>query len=468
VLVAVFAAAILLDALLGRDRRRLAAFWPTWTLLAVAAVATAARPGIFGAYAGTVNGSYPVGESLRFVYYHAAYAILMVAIAPIAALVVLLVEAARGHERDRRARALIAVATCAYVLVTVQVGLFAARYAPHLLGRDLAALPPILFLVFALWLSRGAPRPRIVASLTIVGVLAVIVGAPWNTLVTDVAIPDTMGIALVRHGYAGLSPASIVAIGAAAILVLTRFVPRRLLSLLGAVVFSVLVVTTVLASNLVVPKVRADQLALLGSPRTWIDDTVTAPVSLVYDGTETGNVVWQQRFWNRRIAQVISLSPATVLGPLAQTQARLDADGDLPTHTRYAAANDRVRMIGTPVAHQDRGPVSFGITLWKLGRRPRVSMLESGLGPNGDFGGPALITVFDCAGGQLQLTLLPKSSDRVFVFLDGKRILQEPLSGSYWNGAVNVPASHTAKSCQFVVRGTGLLGSTRIAFVRPG
>jgi Dolichyl-phosphate-mannose-protein mannosyltransferase len=467
VLVAVFAAAILLDALLGRDRRRLPAFWPVWLLLGLVAAAAALKPGVFGAYAGTLNGSYPVAESVRFVYYHAAYAILMVAIAPIAALVVLLVEAARGRERDRSARALIAVATCAYVLVTVQVGSFAARYAPHLLGRDLAALPPILFLVFALWLSRGAPRPRIVASLTIVAILAALVGAPWNTLVSDVAVPDTMGIAIVHHSYWGLSPASIVAVGAAVILVLVRFTPRRSLPILGVVVLATLAVSTALASNLVAPKVRSDQLTLVGHPRTWIDDSVHAPVALVYDGNETGNVVWHQKFWNRRIAQLISISPATVLGPIKQTQVRLDANGDLPTHTRYAAANDQVTIIGTPVVHQDRGPDSYGMTLWKLEGRPRVSMIENSIKPNGDMIGPAQITVFDCAGGQLQLTLLPKASDHVLVFLDGKRVLRQPLSGDFWNGAVNVPPSHTAKACQFAIRGGLLLGSTRIAFERP-
>jgi hypothetical protein len=467
VLVAVFAAAVVLDALLGRERRRLLAFWPVWSLLALAALATAARPGLFGAYAATLSGSYPLEGSLRFVYYHAAYAILMVAVAPMVALVVLLIEAIRGRETDRSARALIAVATCTYVLVTVQVGLFSARYAPHLLGRDLAALPPVLFLVFALWLARGGPRPYIVASLTIVGVLAVLVAAPWNTLVADVAIPDTMGLAILHHSYGGLSPASVVAIGAAILLVLVRFVPRRLLPLLGAIVLAVLVATTALASNLVSSKVRFDQRALVGSPRNWIDRTVDEPVAFVYDGSETYNTVWHQRFWNRNMRQLISLDPATVLGPIAQTEAVLNANGDLPTTDRYAAANDQVSFIGTPVAHQDRGTSSYGLTLWKLGGQPRVSMVKHDIFPNGDMYGPVAITVYDCASGQLQLTLIPKKSDHVDVFLDGRRVLTTSLGSGYWNGSINVPPSHTTQPCQFVVSGGDLIGSTRIEFERP-
>jgi Dolichyl-phosphate-mannose-protein mannosyltransferase len=468
VLVAVFAAAVVLDALLGRERRRLLAFWPVWSLLALAALATTARPGLFGAYAGTLSGSYPLEGSLRFVYYHAAYAILMVAVAPVVALVVLLVEAIRGRETDRSARALIAVAACTYVLVTVQVGLFSARYAPHLLGRDLAALPPVLFLVFALWLARGGPRPYVVGSLTIVGVLAVLVAAPWNTLDADVAIPDTMGLAIVHHDYGGLSPASIVAIGAAGLLVLVRFAPRRLVPLLGAIVLAVLVATTALASNLVSSKVQFDQRTLVGSPRNWIDRTVDEPVAFVYDGSETYNTVWHQRFWNRNMRQLISLDPATVLGPIAQTEAVLNANGDLPTTDRYAAANDQASMIGTPVAHQDRGTSSYGLTLWKLDGPPRVSMVKHDIMPNGDMYGPVAVTVYDCAGGLLQLTLIPKKSDHADVFLDGRQVLSTSLGSGYWNGSVNVPASHTTQPCQFVVSGGDLIGSTRIEFVRPG
>ena len=42
----------------------------------------------------------------------------------------------------RATRALVAVTASAVVLVTLQVGTFSSRFSPHLLGRDLAALPP--------------------------------------------------------------------------------------------------------------------------------------------------------------------------------------------------------------------------------------------------------------------------------------------------------------------------------------
>ncbi|MDX6508185.1 MAG: Dolichyl-phosphate-mannose-protein mannosyltransferase, partial [Gaiellaceae bacterium] len=146
VFVPVLGAAVLLDALLARDRLRLRRFWPTWAILSLAAVITAAAPGVVGAYGQTLRGRYPVASALRLAYYHLAYLCLMTAAVPLAALGVLLVDAVRGREREPGARALLAVATCALAGVSLQVGLFAARYAPHLLGRDLASLPPVLFL----------------------------------------------------------------------------------------------------------------------------------------------------------------------------------------------------------------------------------------------------------------------------------------------------------------------------------
>ena len=73
VLVAVFAAAVLVDALLAVRRPRFRAFWPVWALLAVGAVAALAAPGLLGAYSSTLRHGYPVGRALGLVYDHLAY-----------------------------------------------------------------------------------------------------------------------------------------------------------------------------------------------------------------------------------------------------------------------------------------------------------------------------------------------------------------------------------------------------------
>jgi hypothetical protein len=467
VLVAVFAAAILVDAAFARQRARIRSFWPVWALLALAAIAALSRPGVFGAYAGTISGQYPLGASLRFVYYHLAYTVLLVAIAPVAALVLLTVDGARGRLRDAAERPLVAVAACTVVLVVVQVGLFSARYAPHLLGRDLAALPPVLFLVFAAWLARDAPRTTIAASAAVLAVAIVAIAAPWNTLVVDEALPDTLGIAsLLRES--SMTAASQVAVIVAVVLALVRFVPRRLAPLLVLVVGAILVVSCVSASNLVSEKVRFDQAALVGTPRDWIQRATDANVAYVYNGDlSSWNVVWQQRFWNPRIAHVVSLKPFGVPGPLPQRQIATPDDGRLGIEDRYVVANDADTFVGAKVAHQSRGPDSPGLTLWRVTPPARISTIETGVKPNGDIYSSASVTAFDCRGGTLALTLLPKATSVVHVLLEGRPVLRADIGGlPYWNGSVPVPASHRLGVCHFTITGGTLLGSTQIAFNR--
>ena len=67
VLLAVFAFAILVDRLLARERRSLRAFWPVWSLLLAGAAVVVAKPGLFGAYAGTLRGHYPFGSAAALV-----------------------------------------------------------------------------------------------------------------------------------------------------------------------------------------------------------------------------------------------------------------------------------------------------------------------------------------------------------------------------------------------------------------
>jgi hypothetical protein len=373
------------------------------------------------------------------------------------------------RERDPAARALLAVTAAAIPLVCIQVGIFASRYSPHVLGRDLASLPPLLFLCFALWLARGAPRPRVVASTAAVVVLAAIAAAPWNDLVAN-ALPDAMGLALLVRRPLGLAPDTLAAVAAAVLLLAFRFLPARFAVALVASMLVLLGATSVIASNLVTGAAAAAQPEFVGSPRDWIDRTADGPVAYVFDGDTVGwPVVWQQRFWNERIGSVIAIVPNGVPGPIRETQIGIPTTGRLPTTDRYAVANDAVTLDGTPLAHQSRGPNAFGLTLWRLAVTPRLAMVKSGFQPNGDMYGEASVTAFRCAGGQLQLTLLPKTSTRIQVFLDGHSIADAKVSGlPSWHATLDVPPDHPAGPCNFLIRGDNLLGSTVVQFTRPG
>jgi hypothetical protein len=458
VFVAVMAVAALVET--GRNRSRLRSFWPTWAALVIAALAAAVAPGLLGSYAVTVRGSYPVGTSLGLAYDHLAYLVLTTAVLPFAALGVLLIDAARGRERDPGARALLIVTVCAVVAVCAQVGFFSARFAPHLLGRNLASLPPLLFLVLALWLSRGPPRAPWVVTPVCFATLALLALAPWNKLVVDAAFPDSFGIALLYRLSSSIDAATLVTLAGLALLLPFVVLPRRAGLVLPALALVLLVATSVAASNLIVARASADQQQLLGSPRNWVDLAAPGDVTYLYDGESEWNSVWQQRFWNHRIAHVLSIAPARVPGPMPQQVQALRPDGRLAVHDRYLVANDRFAFVGTPVAHHARGVDLEAVTLWRLTGPPRLSTITTGVLPNGDIVAPANITAYGCAGGRLELTLLPKATKVVTVSLDGKPVFRRRISGlPSWHGSIPVPRSHRGL-CWFTIRGGALLGST--------
>ncbi|HUK98965.1 MAG TPA: glycosyltransferase family 39 protein [Gaiellaceae bacterium] len=468
VLVAVLAAAVIVDSLLVRDRRRLRAFWPVWVVLVVVVAATLVSPAVFGAYAGTISGSYPVGLAAGLTIDHLSYLILETGIAPVAALVLLIAEALRRRSAEPAERALLTVAACAVVLVVVQVGLFASRYSPHLLGRDLALLPPILFLVFGLWLDRGAPRRRVIATPLILGIFVLLALTPWHRLVAANALPDTFGIATL-YSLGAQHAATAVAVAALVVLMVIAAAPTSAVRVaLPLVVLALLVTSSAVAARDIARRVNYDQKYLVGTPPDWVERAVAAPVAYLYDNEPYWNGVWQVRFWNENVRQVVSLFPSRVPGPLRQRVVRLGPDGALPIDARYVVASNSHTFVGTPVAQvKQTGLTQSGLTLWRLDGQPRLSTIENGFLPNGDINWTAQITVYDCGGGQLELTLLPKKTRSLTISLNGKVVQQVSLAGlPFWNGTVYAPPSTKPEVCVFQLAGQELLGSTRIAFVR--
>ena len=73
---------------------------------------------------------------------------------------------------------------------------------------------------------------------------------------------------------------------------------------------------------------------------------------------------------------------------------------------------------------------------------------------------------YDCAGGRLELTLLPKETSVVTLRLDGRITTRARIAGlDYWNGTIFVPPSPSPRVCHFEIDGQSLLGSTHIEFV---
>jgi len=466
ILLPVFGAAVLLDAAFGRTRERLRAFWPLWTLIGAAALVVIVAPGTFGSYAGTLRGSYPVGLALGLVFEHLALAVIGTAVLPAAALALLTAEAARGRVVERGVRSLVATGVAAVALICVQVGFFAARFAPHLLERDLAALPPILFTIFVVWLGRGARRPIVVVAATSFAVAALVLLVPWNHLVAPVALPDSFGLALLLRLHAH-GPADIVAIAVPVLLLAFALVPRRAAPVLVTAAAALLVATSAIASSSIARLDKAEQAQIVGTPRDWIDQAVDGPVGYFYDGETYWNTVYQQRFWNRRIDRVAATQP--VPGPMPQTPFRVGPDGRIPLDEKWVVASDQHILTGTPVAHiaEVNSDVS-GLTLWEVDGRPQLSLEKFGFLPNGDMVAPTVVKVWDCQGGKLQLTLLPKATKELVIELDGRVVVDQSIANeSVAHVFVPVAAAKTPRVCTFRIVPQGLLGSTVVQFLRP-
>jgi len=382
--------------------------------------------------------------------------------------VLLFVDAVRGRETSPGGRALVSVTASAVVLIVLQVGFFASRFAPFLLGRNLAPLPPLLFLCFALWLARGGPGSRWFAAAVAFAIVAATAAAPWNSLIIPDAFPDTFDLAVLARLRQHAQPATIVAIVGAVASLLIAFWPRRRLLALPAAPLAALVVSSTIAANTVRNLVAADQVNIVGTQPRWIDKAIRANVAYLYDGESAWNGVWQARFWNHRISEVFSVAPSRVQGPMPQRSVQISPDGRLPIKERFVVASDQLQFLGKPIAHATQfGFDGAGLTLWKLLGPPKVSMTTRGIQPNGDMTRPGVITVYDCGGGQLRVTLLPKFTRVVTIRFDGRKVIRQSLVNlTYWNGTVFVPASAKPRICQFIIKGQNLLGSTQIAFVR--
>ena len=467
VLVAVLLLGLVVDAAFRRSFRRLLPFWPVAALLVVAGAVLAVKPNVLGSYAVTLRGSYPFASGIHFTFEHLALAILTTAVLPTVALCLLTIEAVRGRLAEPELRSLVATTLAAVVLVSVQVGFFAARFAPHLLERDLAALPPLLFTVFAAWVARGGARPRLATAVVVVGLGAFLLAMPWNRLVNPVAFPDSFSLML-SYRLDEREPAVFVVLIVLILLLALVFMPRRASATFLLLPFALLAVTSAVASNTVAGLVQSVQRDFVGSDPSWIDHAAAGNVAYFYDGESYWNVVWQEQFWNRRLTQVV-YTATPVPGPIGEARTYVGPDGRLNLDTQYVVATDYHHFVGTPVAQLAQiGLDESGLTLWRLQGPPRLSFELFGFQPNGDITFPVTVKVFDCGGGALELTLLTKSTRRLRIELDGKTVVDEPVQpNSVWRGSVPGPRSRAPRVCVYTIVPQQLLGSTAIAFERP-
>jgi hypothetical protein len=453
--------------------RRLRALVLTWIVLGAALVVWAAARGasggsLLGGY-DAASGGYDAVRAVEYVAYHAGDALLAAGIVPVCAAVVL----ALARPADERLRATLAIALSLAAATVLEVGVFASGHAGRLTERTLIFVLPPIFVCFAAWLDRGAPRPRGTA-LAVAGVaLAAVAVLPLARLAVPAAIQDNPSLVPLIHLGGGTARVSAILVAAAA-LALFLLVPRRAAWVLPVVVAGALAAVSASASAEFVHRSRALRGQLFGADAAWIQRTASGPVTFLYNGDPYWNLVWAQAYRNPRIASVASAAGTSVPGPLPQKQLVIvHEDGALrflgggAPETPYAASWSWVTFRGRPVASD---PLPGGdaprLVLWRLDAPPRLDTLTEGMRPNGDVFDAASVTVYDCGRGRLELSAYAKADETVTLSQDGRTLDSRTLrNGQPWSASVPTSPAN-GRTCRFAVTTTGLLGVTRFRWLR--
>lgn len=310
----------------GRELRR---FLPTGIVLVVAAVGYVVLKAVrgqglesgLGAYAGVVMVEYDREIATQWIVDHFAEIGLSVALVPVSALIVLFGLALRGWASSAAERAFVAVATSAFVLGVIVVGLYASRFAIRIEERNMSSVAPLLFLAMALWLSRGLPRPWLLAAAAALAPAALLYALDLGALLNIGILSDTFGLipALRLSGELDGGVESVQTwMGTAGIFVALAFVllPRRV----AVVALPAFVAVSLAAFSWTVFGAIRDHagrtLALTSASNpSWVDDRLGPGAKAAYifgatpDYYGEAQVLWQTEFWNRGVGAVYTLGP---------------------------------------------------------------------------------------------------------------------------------------------------------------
>lgn len=471
-LVPVVVSAVVCFALLERDPRLVRRFLPTAGAFAAAGAAWSAyqlRGGgpatdVLGAYRAAGESGYDLHDAALFVLYHAADLVLMTGLVPVAAVAVLLVEAARGREESRAVRAYLSVTLATCVWFVLEVGVFASRHVGRLAERDLLALVPLLFVGLAVWVGRGAPRARLAAPLAALGALGLVSTLPVEKLVSLAAIPDAFTlIPLYRLGVRAPSVdlELVVDLAAAVAAAAVLLVPRRLAWTLPAALLVGFAAISFSASRVVTAQATLVRQTTLGASKRWIDEAAPSPVAYLYTNEVYWNAVWQSLFWNRKVDAVYNLLDSRVPGLVLPSVGPLE-DGRLvhangaPVEGGYVVAASRTTFVGERVAEAP----GADLFLWRLDPPFRLAEWTHFLPPRGGVGVHAETRAYACVGGTLRLRLVAGGRTSVELRREGALFRRLRLApGQVWEGSVPAlpPRPFGKRLCRFEVLSPGPL-----------
>ena len=440
--------------------RRLRAFWPTWLASAAFAVAWLALGGgsPLRALGETGAGDYSLHRVVVAVLELGGVLVLVCGVVPLCAAVLL----ASTRPRDLAVRATTSFALALAAVAALEVGVFTAGHADHVLEREVIFVLPPLFVAFTVWLGLGAPRPRLRTAVVAVAAVATLLAMPFGRLATGDAAPDNPTLVPLTH-LDSPHVYGVVALFALAAGIALVTLPRRLVWLLPAGLAALLIATSVSAAEEFVDRSQAARLAYTAPNARWLDHHAGAPVTYLYDGAHDFRTVWSQLFWNGRIEHVLALPATHVPGPLPQEQLQLVGGngalrlvgGGVRETTRLMAPQG-FHFRGRRISHAPR----LGLSLWGVSSPPRLRTWVQGAQQNGDVlqGGVATLDVFDCGRGTFHLIAVGRDNETVQLSRDGNPVATKTLwPDGVWEQTIDTPAADEGRQCSFSLSTTSLV-----------
>jgi len=433
-----------------------------------------------GAYATLAEAEeYSLSDIASSVAWQTGAVVILTVGVPLVALGVLAWETLRGRELDGAVRALVATALAYLVVTVVEVGVFASRFIEHITERQLLSVAPPVFVAFAVWLARGIPRPQPVTSVIAIAVAASALLLPVERITTRAAAADalsTVPLEYLRRAVSYGTFETLYAAAAAAFLLFAVLAPRRAAPVIAGVVAVALAAGSLVASHEMRTRSQFDRATLFADADvSWLDESGAQDAAFLVTGDRIWPSVWHHLFWNRSIASVVRLRSADSPGVVHQEVVAIREDGVLVLNDGDTIAPPQLvapatmQMAGEPLAAIEAS-TEPGLTLWRVEPPARVVQRVRGLQPNGDLYGEqsAKIEVFGCGPGTLELTLLGKQGLTTRIRLNGRLLAERAIPPeTVWRPAVPAPADADGSGrCVYELESDGLIGSTRIEFVR--
>jgi Dolichyl-phosphate-mannose-protein mannosyltransferase len=383
---------------------------------------------LLGAYSPVNDASYKLGEVLRYLWWHAIELSLYVLVIPLAATIVLL---GRARSLDARLQAFLAATVSLTVCVIPVVAAFASSFSDRIEERNMFYVAPLFCIALLAWVERGAPRPRMLATVAAVVSAALVVAIPFDRFLTTSAITDTLMLLPFwslqdRIGEGWMTPAA--AVLAAGLAAAFLFVPRRFAVALPLLVLGLWVLSVRPIWFGTHGFERFSRGALFQGIRTaerdWVDSALPrdARAAFLWTGRTDRLTVNQTEFFNRAVGPVYYVTDPTP-GGLPETRVRIDPKTGRVTLPNGKPVRDAFLLTDSsfePDGKALAGDKGWGVTLWRVTPPLVWAVRIDGLYPSDTWsGGRVTYLRRRCAPGRLSVSL---SSDPS-LFLDPQTVV---------------------------------------------